>query len=178
MTAGATLLANITSWLASSHQKSDGKTSLQKWRQVLDKEPSLRYFKMAEAMNRAGQFERGWTIPLRDQRVFELVEIIEELDPFRIECFLNRSYFDDFVKGIIRGGHAFNDPYFICFCHIVLSIAARAEDLGWNRQCDFIFDEQGKLGEVALSKWKWMKQNIDGENAANVSEYLGAPPTF
>jgi len=81
------------------------------------------------------------------------------------------------VKGIIKG-HAFNDPYFICFYHTALSIAARAKDIGWNRDCDLIFDEQGKLGDVALSKWNWMKQNIDGENAANVSEYLGAPPIF
>ncbi len=51
-----------------------------KWRATLDKETSLRYFKMSEAMSLEGLFKRGWTIPLRDQRIFELAEIIEELD--------------------------------------------------------------------------------------------------
>jgi hypothetical protein len=148
-----------------------------KWAATLDKEPSLRYFKMSEAMAMDGQFRRGWTVPLRDQRILELVEIIEAIDPPRIECFLQRKLFNTFVKGIIRG-NAFNDPYFILFYHIVLSIAAHAEELGWHRDCDFIFDEQGTLGDHAVERWNWMKQNIDAINAANVSPYLGSPPIF
>jgi hypothetical protein len=148
-----------------------------KWRQILDKEPRLAYFKMSEAMNMEGQFKTGWTAPLRDQRIFELVEIIQELDPPRIECFLKRSNFDDFVKGIISGD-IFNDPYFVCFYHLILSIAANAKALEWNCDCDFIFDDQGKIGKNAVERWGWMKKNIDGANAANVSAYLGPPPIF
>jgi hypothetical protein len=92
----------------------DWKAVSTKWAQTLDKEPSLRYFKMSEAMAMDGQFRNGWTVPLRNQRIIELVDIIAELDPPRIECFLKRSHFDTFVKGIIRGD-AFSDPYFICF---------------------------------------------------------------
>jgi hypothetical protein len=69
---------------------------------------------------------------LRNQRIFELVEIIEEFNPPRIECFLRRSHFDSFVKGII-GGQAFDDPYFVCFYHLILSIAANARALNWTR---------------------------------------------
>jgi hypothetical protein len=148
-----------------------------KWRAALNKDPCLRYFKMREAMNMEGQFKRGWTIPLRNQRIFELVEIIEEFDPPRIECFLRRSHFDGFVKGII-GGQAFNDPYFVCFYHLILSIAANARALDWTRDCEFVFDDQGKLGTNAVKRWNWMKQNIDGANAANVNAYLGSPPVF
>jgi hypothetical protein len=91
--------------------------------------------------------------------------------------FLKRSNFNTFVKGLIRGT-AFNDPYFVVFYHLILSIAANAEAIGWNRDCDFIFDDQGKIGKNAVSQWDWMKQNIDGANAANVSAYLGPPPIF
>jgi Protein of unknown function (DUF3800) len=155
----------------------DWKSVSTKWEQTLSKEPALRYFKMSEAMAMEGQFRRGWTVPLRNQRIMELVDIITELDPARIYCFLKRSNFHDFVKGIIRGD-AFNDPYFTLSYHTILSIAANADALNWTRDCGFIFDEQGKLGDVSVSKWNWMKQNIDGENAANVSAYLGSPPVF
>jgi hypothetical protein len=155
----------------------DWKIVSTRWHQTLNKEPSLQYFKMSEAMAMDGQFRRGWTIPLRDQRIIELVDIIEELDPPRLYCFLKRSDFDTFVKGIL-GGDAFNDPYFVLFYHLILSIAANAQSLAWNRDCDFIFDDQGKLGKNAVERWDWMKQNIDGANAANVSAYLGSPPIF
>jgi hypothetical protein len=153
----------------------DWKAVSTKWAETLNKEPSLRYFKMSEAMAMEGQFRRGWTVPLRNQRILELVEIITELNPPRIECFLRRSSFNTFVKGII-GGDAFSDPYFLLFYHLILSVAANAKALAWNRDCDFIFDDQGKLGKNAVERWDWMKQN--GANATNVSEYLGLPPIF
>jgi hypothetical protein len=68
--------------------------------------------------------------------------------------------------------------HIVLFYHLILSVAANAKDLAWNRDCDFIFDDQGKLGRNAMAKWDWMKQNIDGANAVNVSAYLGSPPTF
>jgi hypothetical protein len=124
----------------------DWKAVSTKWAATLNKEPSLEYFKMSHAMAMDGQFRRGWTVPLRNQRIMELIDIIAELDPPRIECFLRRSHFDDFVKGIIRG-ESLSNPYFLLFYHLVLSIAANAEALNWNQDCDFIFDEQGKLGD-------------------------------
>jgi hypothetical protein len=162
----AGFLASVEDWEAVST----------KWAATLNKEPSLEYFKMSHAMAMDGQFRRGWTVPLRNQRIMELIDIIAELDPPRIECFLRRSHFFDF-EGIIRG-ESFSNPYFLLFYHLVLSIAANAEALNWNQDCDFIFDEQGKLGDVTVEKWIWMKQNIDGAGAANVAAYLGSPPTF
>jgi hypothetical protein len=97
----------LAGFIASVEQWKDASI---KWRRVLDQEPALRYFKMSEAMAMEGQFKTGWTVPLRNQRILELVQVIEELDPPRIECFLKRSNFDLFVKGIIRSD-AFNDPY-------------------------------------------------------------------
>jgi hypothetical protein len=163
----AGFIASVENW----------KTVATKWHDTLKKEPGLPYFKMAEAMAMDGCFRRGWTVPLRDQRILELVQIIEELNPPRIECFLKRSDFNIFVKGLLKSSE-FNDPYFILFYHLILSIAANAKALNWNRDCDFIFDEQGKLGDLAVGKWRWMKQNIYGQNAVNVSEFLGSPPVF
>jgi hypothetical protein len=154
---------------------SDWKAFSAKWRVTLDKEPSIRYFKMSEAMAMDGLFKNGWTVPLRDQRIFELAEIIEELDPARIECFLKRSDFDNFVSGILPG-RTFSDPYFMCFYHMILSIAANAASIPWNKDCDFIFDDQGSLGKNAVERWDWVKENV--EAPVNAKDLLGSPPIF
>jgi hypothetical protein len=104
----AGFLASVEDWEAVST----------KWAATLNKEPSLEYFKMSHAMAMDGQFRRGWTVPLRNQRIMELIDIIAELDPPRIECFLRRSHFDDF-EGIIRGEslatHIFYCSIILCF---------------------------------------------------------------
>jgi Protein of unknown function (DUF3800) len=161
-------LASVEEWKAVST----------KWAQVLAREPALDYFKMSQAMAMDGPFRRGWTVPLRNQRIMELVDIIAELNPQRVYAFLRREDFNTFVKDILAEGAVFNDPYFTLFYHICLSIGAHADALSWNSDCDFVFDEQGKLGDVTAGTWDWMKQNIDAEGAANVSGYLGSPPVF
>jgi hypothetical protein len=153
-------------------------TVAESWSKTIAKEPGIRYFKMSEAMAMEGQFRTGWTTPLRNQLIMELVDIIEQINPARIECFLKQSDFNSFVGGIVEG-NSFNNPYFLLFYHLILSVAANAtKGLGWSRECNFIFDEQGRLGTNAVEKWNWMKQNIDGENAANVAGYLGSEPKF
>jgi hypothetical protein len=147
-----------------------------KWRAALDRE-NIPFFKMAHAMALDGIFRRGWTAPLRDKLILELAEIVAEIDPWRVECFVNRELFNTFVKGILQTD-TFNDPYFMLFYQIVLATAANADRIGWTPKCEFIFDEQGKLGTNANSKWKWVKTNIDGVGQADLSRHLGLPPTF
>jgi hypothetical protein len=120
-----------------------------KWTGTLKRE-GIAHFKMREAMALDGQFKSGWTVPLRNQLIMKLVGIIEDLNPPRIECFLRRSEFDAFVAGIIRGS-AFNDPYFILFYHLILSLAVN-KDLNWSSDCTFVFDDQGKVGTDALTR--------------------------
>jgi hypothetical protein len=95
------------------------------WAAVLKRE-SLPYFKMSQAMALKGPFRRGWTAPLRNKLILELVEVIEAINPWRIESFVNRKLFDSFVKGILQTD-TFNDPYFMLFYQIVLSAGANAE---------------------------------------------------
>jgi hypothetical protein len=163
----AGFIASVEQWKAFSN----------KWAETLNKEPALRYFKMSEAMAMDGQFRRGWTVPLCNQRILELVDIVAEFDPPRIECFLKRSHFNDFVKDIISGD-SFSNPYFLLFYHLVLSVAANAKALNWSPDCNFIFDEQGKIGDITVNKWNWVKQNIDVAGAPHITASLGSPPTF
>ena len=160
---------------------SDWKTFSAKWFDALNKEPNLRYFRMAEAMAMDGQFRNGWNEPLRNQRVVELVDIVAELNPVRVECFLNRSDFNSLVKGLTIGGdQSWGDPYFLLFYHLILSVAGNASDIGWNSDCDFIFDDQGKLGKHAVERWDWMKENVESSDVSNteLNRVLGSPPKF
>lgn len=154
---------------------SDWKLVADEWAHTISKE-GLSYFKMSHAMAMDGQFKSGWTVPLRDQLILKLVDIIEKIDPPRVECYLRREDFDSFVKGIVSGP-AFNDPYFVLFYHLTLSIAA-ANGINWSSDCDFIFDEQGELGINAVERWNWVKANIDTLQGPGISEKLGSPPIF
>jgi hypothetical protein len=152
----------------------DWKAVATNWAKTLD--PDLRYFKMSEAMAFDGQFRRGWTVPLRDKLILELVDVVTAINPWRVECYLKRNLFNTFVKGILDS-RTFDDPYFILFYQIVLSVVANAERIGWHRDCDFIFDGQGALEDITKSKWDWVKQNID-VNGTKMGEYLGSRPLF
>jgi hypothetical protein len=157
-------------WIASTDA---WKTFSTIWDYHLKKEPALEYFKMNEAITWTGQFERGWNVPLRNQRIFELAEVIRRSEPLvRVECFLRRSDFENFVRNILDAKF-YSDPYFLCFHHVVLSVAVDPE-IGWNKDCDFIFDCHGPIGEHAASWWEQIKQTI-GEP---VSSRLGTPPLF
>jgi hypothetical protein len=145
------------------------------WAKILARE-GLAYFKMSHAMALDGQFRRGWSAALRNKLILELVDVVTEINPWRIECFVNRSLFETFVKGIVPT-EIFNDPYFMLFYQIVFAVCANAERIGWSQDCDFIFDEQGKLGDLTRAKWEWMKQNIDDiQSQFAISQYLGSRP--
>ena len=91
--------------------------------------------------------------------------------------FLESPAINSFVQGLLQTD-TFNEPYFMLFYQVVLSAAANAERIGWNPDCDFIFDEQGKLGEIAKSKWDWVKRNVDEIGVTDLSRHVGSPPIF
>ena len=84
------------------------------WARILERE-GLRYFKMSEAMALDGQFRRGWTAPLRDKLIMELIDVVTAINPWRIESFVYRPHFNMFAKGILST----DDPYFMLFYQIV-----------------------------------------------------------
>jgi Protein of unknown function (DUF3800) len=121
------------------------------WRNVLDQEPRLNYFKMAEAWSFQGEFKHGWNAALRDQRVFELADLIRNYEPVRIDCAVRRDHFNFFRQGL--RGDAWQDPYFICFYYIITLCVEYLLDRDDEAVCDFIFDEQGAIGDHAAGWW-------------------------
>jgi hypothetical protein len=151
------------------------------WEAVLRKYPAIEYFKMSEAHNLTGQFA-GWPAPLRDQKVFELAEVIEKYAVARIAAVVSQQDYNNHIKGV-SPWQELDDPYFMLFYQIIVLTAhfiKNLEDRNYpgldfsNAEIDFVFDEQGKIGLNALSWWDVLKQALDPQFV----RFLGSSPIF
>jgi hypothetical protein len=143
-----------------------------RWQATLNKEPRLAYFKMSEASALDGEFKRGWNPSLRNQRVFELADIISEYASARVDCAIMRAQFEYFRRGL-RGG-AWADPYFICFYYVITVCLEYLLSLDQEATCDFIFDEQGAIGYHAIGWWRIAKELAGNQ----LGRLMGSPPVF
>jgi hypothetical protein len=120
------------------------------WKEKLKQEPRLAYFKMSEAMAFRGQFSRGWTPALRDQRIFELAEIILAFAQVSVQSAIWASDFDDVIMGIHP---AVDKPYFLCLYQLIFSIYTYQIEHS-DVECEIIFDTQSDLAPRAFQEWK------------------------
>jgi hypothetical protein len=148
------------------------------WRDVLNKDPTIDYFKMSEAISLRGQFDR-WPARLRDQKVFELAEVAEKWAVARISAMVWKEDFDAHIKGA-SPWRELDNPYFLLFNQIIvltvgfmLELANRALDVS-TAKVEFVFDEQGCLGRDAVAWWEILKQALEPERA----QLLVTPPSF
>ena len=143
------------------------------WRAKLNEYPGLQYFKMSEANAMKGQFRSGWNPRTRDQRVFELAEIVNKHAMVLVTSWLKRSDFDDFSNGI-EDTRGFSDPYFLCFYQLVFAVNS-FQLANSNAECDLVFDEQGKLGPETLLGWEAAKIATVSDERLNIFENLSLP---
>ncbi len=146
------------------------------WNAALEKEPAIRYFKAAEAHSRFGEFKRGWTRPLIDQRAFELTEIAASYAQYRVHCLMRWSDFNEHLKEIGDGliepyNTSFRNPYMVCFFGIVMAINAYRRHHRIDPLCEYIFDDQGKVGEFASIIYSVI-------NNGELKAHLGSLPQF
>jgi hypothetical protein len=144
------------------------------WKAKLDESPSLDYFKMSEAAALSGEFGRGWNPALRDQRVFELAEIIARHALVRVDSWCYREPFDDIVRGIVSLPE-FQDPYALLFYQLIFAVITyRLENDGVT--CDLIFDEQGKVLPSRMAHyWEFAKSYAPNPDRMPILETQSAP---
>jgi hypothetical protein len=65
----------------------------------------------------------------------------------------------------------------MCFYHLILSTAA-LHSLTPPEPCDFVFDEQSKVGETALNWWGMFKHYAEHGSQTNFKPFLGSSPIF
>jgi len=144
------------------------------WRNKLNEEPKLRYFKMSEAVGFRGQFERGgWNPALRDQRVFELAELVRNHAMVRVSSSVLRKDFEA-LKLNFMNLPELNDPYMQVFYQLIFSINTYQLNNG-SADCKLVFDDQGILGKRSLIWWEGIKDRSPTEERKRL---LAGPPTF
>jgi len=123
---------------------------------------------MVEANSLKGQFD-GWTPEERDQKLAELVNIIQSHVMFAVRAAVLWEVYQDvqsqYPESVI-------EPYAHLF-HIVMGLAVKhVMALPHPETVEFIFDEQGKLGKQARESYEYTKLWMSPEHLA----YVGYEP--
>jgi hypothetical protein len=111
--------------------------------------------------------------------MIDAADIVKSHVHERVAVWVRREHFDKHLKTLALpyGRDAAEHPYFLCFYHLILTVAA-LHSITNLEPCDFIFDEQSAIGERALS-WRGMfKRHATHGSNTNFSPFLGSPPTF
>lgn len=141
------------------------------WGAALKQHPAIDYFKAAEAENLSGQF-RGWTADARDIKVLLLAGIIHLYEPWGCHTTVDTLVWKSKLRE--TGPYGLGHPYFCAFYAMISAVSRLHSDLGFTVPVDFVFDEQGGLGEEALLFYNWMKGSLPPEGQA----VLGSTPVF
>ncbi len=142
------------------------------WDEELRAAPAIGYFKMVEAQSRRGEFD-GWSEAARDRKVLALAKIVHEHDLRFIFCSASRKEYKEILAPVITEG--LKTPYFVCFWGVINATARHHKELDLpETPVDFIFDEQGGLGDDALLCYRWLKESEDPA----IRHLLGSTPIF
>ncbi|MFP5447393.1 MAG: DUF3800 domain-containing protein [Alphaproteobacteria bacterium] len=141
------------------------------WRIELDRPrpcggKGIDYFKANEAHRLKAQFE-GWSESDRDDRVRALAEIIPKHATNRVSAHISRS---EFERAMVRMRAEMPrqdknfpltlDPYFLLFYQLVISVSTVRRLAGLGDDCEYIFDNQGALGDRTSGYWENVKANL------------------
>jgi hypothetical protein len=144
------------------------------WEAALAEAPALDYFRMNEAHRLKEQFgeERGWDEELRDKRVNRLCEIICDHAITRVDIALYRKDYDIIFEDITDEFEMFKNPYFALFMEAVKEIGILRWEVGDDSVLEYIFDELGTIGEVAVQHWPVIKAAMP----FGIGAYVGERP--
>jgi hypothetical protein len=147
-----------------------------KWYECLEKPnprtgKKLEYFKTREAAGLEGQFMR-WTAGERDTKIQELSRIISRYAWFGIESSINISAYNEAIRGQVSP--EFDHPYMFCFMDIIFSIVYGQKQRSDHEKVDYIFDQQGALGNLAAGWYESFMELID----ADTRSFVGDPVQF
>lgn len=141
------------------------------WKTALDAAPGIRFFHMREARTREGEF-KGWKTIDRDLKIVSLVEVILRHNPHAISCCISSEDYNTILRPASPSDlrHVFSLAF-----HVVISTVAEYQlgaDLGGLT--DFVFDDEGDVGNEALIWYPAIKESASPRMRA----IMGATPVF
>lgn len=132
------------------------------WQFQLAREPRIACFKMAEAAQREGQFA-GMPEEFVRCKLNDLLSVIRKHRPEGFYCFLDWSEYRKIIAHRELPEHIRN-PYHLLFPAIFDCIRMWQLEKGiFPEPVDVDFDEQGRVGQLALLTYPSMKENCDAD---------------
>lgn len=141
------------------------------WEKALRERPSIRHFHMRKARAFEGEFE-GWKEIDRDLKIIALTEVILRHRPHVVSVWLSTESHDATVRQVAPSDlrHAFS----LAFQAIIQTVAEYQLYKGISVPADFVFDNEGDIGNEALLWYPAIKANVPPE----VRALMGATPVF
>lgn len=147
------------------------KTLCEEWNAVLKAPRPIEYFKASEVGDREKGPFRDFTGPERQQKVNALVDVLCTSHPLALSVSLEWKIFEDF-RLRNRLSPVAHDPYFFLYYCIIALGARRAAREANPTPIDFVFDNQGKVGEAVLEWYQFFADRIP------TGLLLGQAPVF
>jgi uncharacterized protein DUF3800 len=138
---------------------------------ICDKEPKIEDFHMYEVYRPKSKY-RWQDEKQRDERVAEVVNLIKEKALYRVDSVLAWPNYERIVKG--RVPPEIDSPYFLLYYNTILAFAHFMDQANVVGTVDWVFDDQGALGQHALSWYSFIRDNIDNQ----VKKRFGSTPVF
>ncbi|MEX0809930.1 MAG: DUF3800 domain-containing protein [Dongiaceae bacterium] len=132
------------------------------WQWELRQSPAIAYLKMSEANYLTGEFS-GWRPSERDNKIQRLAKVIRDSKPASIHSSVSSVDVNNIIKPVAPYG--FSSPYFYCFQAIMIPLAIHQSKMGDEVRVpiEFIFDEQGGLGDEARALYKMIRSDLSQE---------------
>ncbi len=131
----------------------------QRWLEVCEASPSIRYLHMHEAEGCKGEF-LGWDTSARDAKIDALASVIPFHVVCEVQCKLKHSFYNTIVKGKVP--KKVDNPYFLCAQTVVILVSKYLDFEGSQHKVNVVFDKQGKVGTL-------FKRHFDKVLKANFS---------
>ncbi len=141
------------------------------WETTLKAKPSIKHFHMREGRQLAGNF-KGWKTIDRDLKIISLAEVILRHEPHLISCWLSTEDYNATIRQVAPSDlrHVFS----LVFQAILHTVAEYQLQRRITIPADFVFDEEGDIGNEALIWYPAIK----GSAPPQVRALMGATPVF
>ena len=152
------------------------------WQRVLDTPPTIAYYKNNQAYGLKGEFsgEKGWTIQKRDDKIAALVRVISSFVPQRFYVAVKNHDYKTYIMGIpVRNRRNIGETvYSFLFYQMIFHILGYQIFIGIQDKCEFVFDDQGKIGTRALHWWEMFNVLAKTRSKYDYKPYFAGPPSF
>ena len=141
------------------------------WRIALDAAPGIRYFHMREARIREGEF-KGWKTIARDPKIISLAEVILKHNLHAISCCIGSEDYNAILRPASPSD--LRDVFSLAFHVIIYTVAEYQLEVGLAGPADFIFDDEGEVGNEALLWYPAIKESA----SPHMRAIMGTTPVF